>query len=407
MSSLAAGTSTEGGADESAEHEAARLGHEAETALHDAREPGVDTWSASAAKHRGDRASRAGCQIQQEQQHQPFMRMIYRCDRTRIQGCGITRTVITSDGVSLSVREYGSRDPAHTVVLLHGLCLTKDSWTIPIDHLLHQYGDSIRIITYDHRGHGDSAAAPMHTYHIDRLAADLADLLTALGVTGPLTLAGHSMGGMVALAYLGRPGDQRPVQPHGLILVATAAGKLTERGLGRFLANPATDILYELAHHAPRAAEHAFRALARPICGVLVRFGGYGTASRDARVAVSAATINATPVSTKAGFLRALRHYNQYQTLSSITAMTVVISGGADRLTPPSHAHDLAGGIPGAMLVHRPAASHMLLDEAPHVISNAIVGIIGAHRTGATRRPVMRKHAKRVSRQPLTYREAC
>jgi pimeloyl-ACP methyl ester carboxylesterase len=403
MTSLAAGTSTDGDADESAEHEAVRLVHEADTALHDAREPEIDRWSASAAEHRGDRASRAGCQIQQAQQHQPFMRMIHR--RNRIQSCGATRTVTTSDGVSLSVREYGSRDAAHTVVLLHGFCLTKDSWTLPIDHLLHQYGDSIRVISYDHRGHGDSAAAPMHTYDIDRLAADLADLLAALDVTGPLTLAGHSMGGMVALAYLGRPVGQRLVQPHGLILVATAAGKLTGRGLGRFLATPATDILYELARHAPRAAEHAFRALARPLCGVLVRFGGYGTASRDAPVAVSVATINSTPVATKAGFLRALRDYDQYQTLSSITATTVVISGGADRLTPPSHAHDLAVGIPGAMRVHRPAASHMLLDEAPHEISNAIVGVIGGGRTGARSR-VMRHYAKPVSRQPLSSREA-
>jgi pimeloyl-ACP methyl ester carboxylesterase len=396
MTSLAAGTSIDGGADESAEHEAARLVHEAETALHDAREPGVDAWSASAAEP------------QQAQKRQPFMKMIYRRDRTRIQGRGITRTVTTSDGVSLSVREYGSRDPAHTVVLLHGLCLTKESWTIPIDHLLRQYGDSIRIISYDHRGHGDSAVAPMRTYRIDRLAADLADLLTALRVTGPLTLAGHSMGGMVALAYLGRPASQRPVEPDGLILVATAAGKLAERGLGRLLARPATDIVYQLAQRAPGAAlEHGFRALARPVCGVLVRYGGYGAASRDLSVAVSAAAINATPIATKAGFLRALRHYDQYQTLSSITATTVVVSGGADRLTPPSHAHDLAGGIPGAILVHRPAASHMLLDEAPHVISNAIVGVIGAHRTGAMRRPVMRKHAKPVSRRPLTYREAC
>jgi pimeloyl-ACP methyl ester carboxylesterase len=329
-------------------------------------------------------------------------------DRTRIQGRGIARAVTTSDGVSLSVREYGSRDPAHTVVLLHGFCLTKDSWTIPIDHLIHQYGDSIRIISYDHRGHGNSADAPMRTYRIDRLVADLADLLTALGVAGPLTLAGHSMGGMVALAYLGRPTGQQPVQPHGLILAATAAGKLAERGLGRFLANPATDIFYELARHAPRAvAEHTFRVLARPVCGVLVRFGGYGAASRDARVAVSAATVNATPVATKAGFLRALRHYNQYQTLSSITATTVVISGGTDRFTPPSHAHDLANGIPGAMLAYRPAAGHMLLDEAPHVISNAIIGVIGAHRTGAMRRPVRRNCAKPVSRHPLTCQGAC
>ena len=92
---------------------------------------------------------------------------------TGIQFPGNKRTVTTSDGVSLSVREYGPRDAAHTVVLLHGFCLNKDSWTIQIEHLLHQYGDSIRIISYDHRGHGDSASAPMHTYHIDQLATDL------------------------------------------------------------------------------------------------------------------------------------------------------------------------------------------------------------------------------------------
>ena len=216
MTSLAAGMSTDGGADEFAEDEAARLVPEAETALHDAREPGVDAWRASASEHRGDRASRAGRQVQQAQQHQPFMRAIYRRDRTRINGRGITRTVTTSDGVSLSVREYGSRHPAHTVVLLHGLCLTKDSWTIPIDHLLHQYGDNIRIISYDHRGHGDSAAAPMHTYHIDRLAADLADLLAALGVAGPLTFAGHSMGGMVPWPTLAAPPPSDRPNPMGL-----------------------------------------------------------------------------------------------------------------------------------------------------------------------------------------------
>ncbi|MGO9353652.1 MAG: sigma-70 family RNA polymerase sigma factor [Mycobacterium sp.] len=79
MTNLAVGTSTDGGSDESAEPEAAPLVREAETVLHDAREPGIDAWIASTAKHRSDRVSRAGCQIQPAQQHQQFMRMI---DRT-------------------------------------------------------------------------------------------------------------------------------------------------------------------------------------------------------------------------------------------------------------------------------------------------------------------------------------
>ena len=143
------------------------------------------------------------------------------------------RIVTTSDGVPLSVRDCGSHAAGHTVVLLHGFCLNKDSWSIQIRQLIRHWGNNIRIISYDHRGHGDSGSAPMNTYRIDRLADDLAELLVVLGVTGPLTLVGHSMGGMTALAYLGRPANKRPVEPQSLVLVATAAGNLGSHGLGR------------------------------------------------------------------------------------------------------------------------------------------------------------------------------
>ena len=123
------------------------------------------------------------------------------------------RTVTVRDGVRLAVRDRGPIDAEATVVLLHGLCLEQGSWAGQIHHLTRRWGARIRIISYDHRGHGDSDAAPTSTYVVDQLAADLADVLTALNVTGSLTLVGHSMGGMVALTYLGRPPADRPVQP--------------------------------------------------------------------------------------------------------------------------------------------------------------------------------------------------
>lgn len=153
----------------------------------------------------------------------------------------VERTIITSDGVRLAVRDYGSAGAAsHTLVLLHGLCLTKSSWALQIRELRHRWGHRLRIITYDHRGHGASTGGEMGTYQIDRLAADLAEVLTVLRVRGPLSLAGHSMGGMTALAYFARPTGDRPVEPQGLVLIASAAGRLAERGLGRLLATPAT-----------------------------------------------------------------------------------------------------------------------------------------------------------------------
>jgi pimeloyl-ACP methyl ester carboxylesterase len=182
------------------------------------------------------------------------------------------RTVITSDGVRLAVRDYGSagaRD--HTVVLLHGLCLTQTSWALQVRHLVRRWGNSIRIITYDHRGHGRSAGAELDTYRIDRLAADLAEVLAVLKVTGPLTLAGHSMGGMTALAYLGRPAEDRPVEPDGLVLVATAAGRLSERGLGRLLATRATGMLFDAVNRMPRRMDEVIHGLVRPVSKGLSR----------------------------------------------------------------------------------------------------------------------------------------
>ena len=176
------------------------------------------------------------------------------------------RTVTVRDGVRLAVRDRGPIDAEATVVLLHGLCLEQGSWAGQIQHLTRRWGARIRIISYDHRGHGDSDTAPTGTYVVEQLAADLADVLTALNVTGSLTLVGHSMGGMVALTYLGRPPADRPVQPHGVVLVATAAGRLAERGVARLLASPATDVLCKLATRTP---QRAVRLLTKPLRAAL------------------------------------------------------------------------------------------------------------------------------------------
>jgi pimeloyl-ACP methyl ester carboxylesterase len=285
--------------------------------------------------------------------------------------------VTTSDGVSLSVRDWGSHAARHTVVLLHGYCSDKQSWNIQMTQLIRRWGNSIRIISYDHRGHGDSGNASMHTYRIDRLADDLAELLVALGVTGPVTLVGHSMGGMTALAYLRRPATKRPIEPESLVLVATAAGNLCSHGLGRLLSTPATTMLYHLVHRMPRAGtDEVIQFLARPVCAALTRHGGYGEAAPKSLVAKSAAAINATPSKTKVGFLRGLKEYDCSQTLRSITAKTTIISGGADKLTPMWHSRQLADGIPGATLIHRPTAGHTLLHEVPQVVTEAISAAI-------------------------------
>jgi len=307
-------------------------------------------------------------------------------------GC-VERTVTTSDGVRLAVRDYGSdRADAPTVVLLHGLLLSQDSWDPQVRQLRRQWGSRVRIITYDHRGHGRSIGAPMPTYEIDQLAADLAEILVALHIKGPLTLAGHSMGGMTALAYFGRPASKRPVEPQGLVLVGTAAGNIAERGISRLLATPATGALFELVHRMPqRATDKAVQKLVRPLGSALARYSGEGTTA----AAVAAAAIRTTSLTTAAGFLPSLKRYDMYHVLSSISAKTLVVSGGTDLLTPASHSRDLAAAIPDAVHLHHPTASHMLLQDAAECVSNAISRAMGMRR--GSRRPAIARRSRNHS----------
>src|ERR1700682_2559308 len=277
------------------------------------------------------------------------------------------RTVTVRDGVRLAVRDQGPIDAEATVVLLHGLCLEQGSWASQIRQLTRRWGARIRIISYDHRGHGRSDAAPTSTYVVEQLAADLADVLSALDVTGPLTLVGHSMGGMVALAYLGQPAADRPVEPHGVVLVATAAGRLAERGVARLLASPATDVLCKLATRAP---QRAVRLLTKPVRAAMALQGG--DHARATLATLFDTAMAAASLTTAVGFLPSLRSYDQYSTLASIRSRTTVISGGADLLTPPSHSRDLAAAIPGATHVHIPTAGHMLPHEASREVTDAI-----------------------------------
>ncbi|PBA42243.1 alpha/beta fold hydrolase [Mycobacterium avium] len=290
---------------------------------------------------------------------------------------GTTTPVITADGTLLLATDYGPAHAPHTLMLLHGLCLDQNSWQAPITLLRRRFADQLRIVTYDQRGHGRSSRAPARTYHVEQLADDLADVLSSLNVTGPLTVAGHSMGGMAALTYCARAPHQRPVQPHGLALIATAAGRLAERGLGRLLSTPAAAALSLLAARTSTAAiETVLHTLAGPVCGLLSWCGHCAGPERQALCAMCGAAVTGRVLSAATGFLPHLRNYDQYPVLSHITARTTVVSGGTDLVTPEIHARDLAAAIPGATVRHQATAGHMLLHEAPHLVADAIADIV-------------------------------
>lgn len=299
---------------------------------------------------------------------------------TDITAGGTEVWVTTRDGVRLSVKMHGPQNATYTVVLLHGLCLSRNSLAPQNDYLHRRFGDDVRTISIDHRGHGRSGAAATDTYRIDQLANDLDDVLVALNATRPLIIVGHSMGAMAAITYAAQAG--RHLDVDGLVLVATAASKIAQRGLGRLLGLPAIASLMGMVEHTPA---FALKQLSKPACSAMAHWLGCAHDQRLTLASIAAQALATTAVRTIAGFLASLAVYDQ--AVHSIQARTVVLSGGEDILTPVAHALDLVAGIPGAEHVHVPHAGHMLPQEVPAVVNSAICWAMAVDATVASPAP--------------------
>jgi proline iminopeptidase len=114
-------------------------------------------------------------------------------------------------GVSLSYEIAGSGPP---YVLVHGGPGMGHPTRIGA---YAQLSDRVRLVAYEHRGHGASARAPVETYTIGDQAEDLHALIGALGLVRPV-VAGTSAGGFASLVYATR----YPSEPRALVLIGTA-----------------------------------------------------------------------------------------------------------------------------------------------------------------------------------------
>ena len=91
-----------------------------------------------------------------------------------------------------------------TLVMMHGWTSTHEVYADAVEALK----DKARVITYDHRGHGESKDANGDEVTMETLASDLHELLVGLDLTD-VTLLGWSMGAGVAMTYLELFGTER------------------------------------------------------------------------------------------------------------------------------------------------------------------------------------------------------
>lgn len=126
------------------------------------------------------------------------------------------RSVVTNDGVELSVIDVGRGRPL--VILPAWTNAANQYWRQIVD-----FARDHRVIAIDMRGHGESEK-PEDGYRIGRFAADLESVLANLEIRDAV-LMGHSMGCSVIWAYLDHYGPQRVSK---LVLVDQAATQLIQ-----------------------------------------------------------------------------------------------------------------------------------------------------------------------------------
>jgi len=107
-------------------------------------------------------------------------------------------TVVTDDGVSLSVRRSGTAS-GPVILFVHGFPDDSHVWSGVVAAL----AGSAQLVTYDVRGAGASGApAGPSAYRLDRLAADLRAVADAVSPVSPVHLVGHDWGSTQAFHAL-------------------------------------------------------------------------------------------------------------------------------------------------------------------------------------------------------------
>jgi pimeloyl-ACP methyl ester carboxylesterase len=313
--------------------------------------------------------------------------------------------VTTSDGVRLNVETTGRSDAPVTVLLVHGWTCSTRSWHNQVEDLPEILGpDAVRVVAYDHRGHGRSDAAPDGSMRIEQLADDLATVLDTVVGDRPVVYAGHSMGGMTLMALA----DARPElfgdRIRAAALVSTSCGQcgsgafglparfdaatavvaprlvnqvgagIERRASRRASTDPDPQAASRSAGTARRAA--AARVLAARLQRPALRRAVFGKRPDPAEVDLFLADLAVVPGPSYGGFFEAILQHDRAHALKVLDRLPVeIMHGTQDHLLPPRHANRMAAELPTARLWMYPGAGHMLMQERPRDVTHRLASL--------------------------------
>lgn len=225
------------------------------------------------------------------------------------------------------------------VVFCHGSGGSHRHWLFQMDELKGTFNP----LAVDLPGHGRSGGRPS-----DRIAP-YTDWVRSFAATlglPPFVLAGHSLGGAIALDYALRWSGELA----GLILVGTG---------GRLRVAPAILDSYRDGHVPPFMIDSL-----------------YGEDTSPALLEKGYAEITATSAGVFLDDFSACDNFDVMAELPSIALPSLIICGTADRMTPLKYSRYLKEQLSRGELVEVEGAGHMVMLEAPAAVNRAMTAFL-------------------------------
>ena len=245
------------------------------------------------------------------------------------------------NNIELAYIRQGTGTP---LVLLHGYPLDHHLW----DDVVPLLKDTFNLIIPDLRGFGESTTIDT-TYTMNDFASDIAGLLDHLNIQ-KTAIAGHSMGGYVALAVT-RLYSER-VSGLGLVSTQVLADP-SDRKEGRYKS----------------AADVAEKGISGVVEAMTPKFTSDPHWQSFAR-----ATMERQQPAAYIGALKAMaERADSTALLSTIKYPVVVVHGDVDMLIPVDRAREVKASLPEAHLYEIKNAGHMPMCEATEETAKALM----------------------------------
>lgn len=238
---------------------------------------------------------------------------------------------------------YVRRGKGSPLVLIHGYPLDHSIW----DEIAPLLEEDFDLIIPDLRGFGQSDLTEADDSIVD-YASDIADLLSHLKIRKAY-LAGHSMGGYVALAFA----REYPERVSGLALVSSqAVADSPERKQGRYEtakqvighgAQVVVDAMAPKLSSVPRVQEFARSLISR---------------QRPLGIYTALTAMAERPDST--------------DLLQTFKFPVVIVHGDADALIPVERAREMKMAIPQAHFIELVGLGHLPMMENPQEVAEAL-----------------------------------